>query len=178
MALRCSFYLFFIIFPNLILSQSSSEFKKTFYNQNLTPTDSINSVYWGFDLYHNDSLVYVFNKKKLVNKGSLLVNKNTSNLKEASPLMLNDTIVLIEKIKNQVSIIQKRIYNNGYLLFTSSERYCVIGEKKPCFIEIADFSKKYKKQEGSYLTYIIEDEKKTKKHWFYFHKNKWIFKGK
>lgn len=166
--------LFFVI-PTLLVSQvNNSEYKKTFYNENLIPTDSINSIYWGFDLYHNDTLVYWFNKGK---KDFVLFDKKET-YNTGSPIILNGVIELVEKINSHTSIKQTRVYKDGYPIHFSSKRFCKKFNKTPCFDDVINFKKKYKNQLGSYFGYTIQNNRKIKKYWFCFDKTKWNWKYK
>jgi hypothetical protein len=144
------------------------EYKKTFYDLKLIPTDSINSFFWGFDFYVNDRQIYYTSLNPKMKEYRIPLSSDS--LIKGTPHILNG-IYTFEKTQKIYKLIESEKYINGYPVYFSSKHF---RNDKLDMEEIIDFEKRHEDQVGSYYSYELSNKgKKTNESWFCRTKSKW-----
>ena len=168
-------YINLVLFPLLNFAQNDEiVFKKVFYNEKLIITDSINSVFTGYDLFQNNKSVYYLRVKPKQNEDIRLQTK--IELTKGKPILLNDTLIWnMYNKKGRLFYIETRFYKDGYPIIWLTKN---VGnfENDEYATEVVDFSKQYMNQKGSYYGYVIKgfaNGQIGNRYWFYYNGKKW-----
>jgi hypothetical protein len=144
------------------LNKCNDKKKKTgywveYFDNNVIPTDSANSYFYGFQLYDNGYKVYSFGKLKEKRKLTLIYDSILP--KKGHPILVNgvfkwyfkdSTLRLEEKYVAGLPSIYK-VYAQRYL----TDKSTIVGE-------LADFTRKYNNIQGTFyheLNFLYSDSK-------------------
>lgn len=135
-------------------------------DQNVSPVDSINSYFYGYELYDNGTSLFVYNKDWWLKQSKL--SYNDSLPKKGSPILLNGIFSWYDNKDSLPSIIET--YKNGYPISIEAYHKCQYHLRHRS--EFVDFTKRYNNEIG---TYYVESEgfNGMKKYWFRKEQKKW-----
>lgn len=144
---------------------------KQFLDLNINRVDSLNSNFYGYDLYENGVIVigYFSLKSK---KGDSLVHIGLIPEK-GKPIIINGEFKWYNKKTKDIEIIET--FRNGvpitFEYYNKSKNDSVV-----YLAEYCDFTKKYNNEFGtSYYKFIYGSDKKTEEYWFRKVSSKWKY---
>ncbi len=144
---------------------------KQFLDLNLNRVDSLNSNFYGYDLYDNGvRVIGYFNTKS--KKRDSLVHTGVIPAK-GQPIIINGEFKWYNKKTNAIDIIEI-FYNGRPISFESytNEKNDTIAHLK----EYCDFTKKYNNEFGtSYYKFIYGSDNKTEEYWYRKVNNRWNY---
>lgn len=156
---------------NDTLNQVNPSGKKTgywkqFLDQNLSPVDSIESYYYGYEFYDAGHPVFRYTKNWWL-KDSRLISMGTAS-KKGHPALLEGTFKWFGSTDSLPFSVE--IYKNGYPVALYAYHYCP--EHAWHANEFVDFTRQYNNTRGSFY---FEDEKsgKMEKYWMRKDNDKW-----
>jgi hypothetical protein len=139
---------------------------KTFLDENLIPTDSTSSYFFGYEYYDSGSSRFAFvndgYKKRHQGKFSI------GSRKRGSPIILNGEFVWLTK--GDSSEYVKEIYSKGHPVI-----FLVV--KDLCISDFIDYSTRYNNQAGSFYSEFCScNNDRCEAYWSYRTGKKWIVK--
>jgi hypothetical protein len=141
---------------------------KIFLDEKLSPTDSLQSYFYGYDFYDNGKPIIVYRKDWW--RKNYRHKFDSSLMKKGNPVLLNGTFTWYKDKDSLPAIIET--YKEGQPLKLLSFHYCefhIYGIE-----ELVDYSKKYNKELGSYYFEIHDGfQSNIRKYWYRKEKGRW-----
>lgn len=159
---------------NITLNQHNEKGKKhgywkTFFDDKITPTDSVNSVFFAYQLFDNGETVYMygdFREKKKLN-----ITYPRPLPAKGKPYLLNGKFIWRDK---DSTLLMEEYYSDGF-----PQQYCIyqMNKNKNLVIsEEVDFTRKFDNMQGSFYSalYFMNSDGALK-FWYRKGKRRWNF---